>query len=92
MIDAVLADDGLDAVATLTAEAAGASVAIVLPAVGAAVGSDGEPIGAVVLLDDGRPPAAGSDAVLRLAAVAALALAAPTSSAPSAPTCPTAPT
>jgi hypothetical protein len=36
MVDAVLAGDGLDALATLTAEAAGGSVAIVLPAVGAA--------------------------------------------------------
>ena len=42
----------------------------------AAVGSDGEKVGAVVLLDEGRPPAAGAQAVLRLAAVAALTLAA----------------
>jgi hypothetical protein len=113
MVDAVLAGDGLDAVATLAADAAGGAVAIVLPAVGtafagagaerrlgavrrfvaarlagqpgalppgyvadAAVGSDGGQLGAVVLLDDGRPPATGADAVLRLAAVASLALAA----------------
>jgi hypothetical protein len=113
MVDAVLAGDGLDAVATFTANATGGAVAIVLPAVGAAVagagaerrldavrrfvaarlagqpgalppgyladaavGSDGELLGAVVLLDDGRPPAAGADAALRLAAVASLALAA----------------
>jgi sugar diacid utilization regulator len=113
MVDAVLAGDGLDAVATLTAEAAGGAVAIVLPAVGSAVagagaerrlaavrrfvaarlagqpgalpagyvadalvGSQREKLGAVVLLDDGRPAAAGAQAVLRLAAVAALALAA----------------
>ena len=37
MVDAVLAGDGLDAVAALTAEATGGAVAIVLPAVGAAV-------------------------------------------------------
>ena len=42
----------------------------------AVVGSDGEKVGAVVLLDDGRAPAAGAQAVLRLAAVAALTLAA----------------
>jgi hypothetical protein len=109
--DAVLAGDGLDAVAALTAEATGGTVAIVLPAVGAAVagvggerrlaavrrfvaarlagqpgalpegyaadaaiGSDGEKVGAVVLLDEGRPAAAGAQAVLRLAAVAALNL------------------
>jgi hypothetical protein len=42
----------------------------------AAVGADGERVGAVVLLDDGRPPAPGAEAVLRLAAVATLALAA----------------
>jgi sugar diacid utilization regulator len=42
----------------------------------AAIGSDGEKPGAVVLLDEGRPPAAGAQAVLRLAAVAALNLAA----------------
>ena len=113
MVDAVLAGDGLDAVATLTAEAAGGAVAIVLPAIGSAVagagaerrlaavrrfvaarlagqpgalpagyvadalvGSQQEKLGAVVLLDDGRPAAAGAQAVLRLAAVAALALAA----------------
>ena len=103
MADAVLAGDGLDAVAALTAEATGGTVAIVLPAVGAAaagaggerrlgavrrfvaarlagqpgalpegyvadaaVGSDGEKVGAVVLLDDGRAPAPGAQAVLRL--------------------------
>ena len=97
IVDAVLAGDGLDAVAALTAEATGGTVAIVLPAVGAAVagaggerrlaavrrfvaarlgraaralpagyvadaavGSDGEKVGAVVLLDDGRPPAPGA--------------------------------
>ena len=113
MVDAVLAGDGLDAVATLAAEATGGAVAIVLPAVGAAVAgagaerrlpavrrfvaarlagqpgalppgyladaavaSDGERLGAIVLLDDGRVPVAGAEAVLRLAAVAALALAA----------------
>src|SRR4051794_7704408 len=113
MADAVLAGDGLDAIAVLTAEATGGTVAIVLPAVGAAVagaggdrrlaavrrfvvarlagqpgalpegyvadaavGSDAEKVGAVVLLDDGRPPAAGAQAVLRLAAVAALTVAA----------------
>ena len=111
MADAVLAGDGLDAVAALTAEATGGTVAIVLPAVGAAVagvggerllaavrrfvaarlagqpgalpegyaadaaiGSDGEKVGAVVLLDEGRPAPAGAQAVLRLAAVAALNL------------------
>jgi hypothetical protein len=37
MVDAVLAGDGLDAIADLTAEAAGGTVAIVLPAVGAAI-------------------------------------------------------
>ena len=41
MVDAVLAGDGLDAVATLTAEATGGAVAIVLPAVGAAVAGAG---------------------------------------------------
>jgi PucR family transcriptional regulator, purine catabolism regulatory protein len=113
MADAVLAGDGLDAIAALTAEATGGTVAVVLPAVGAAVagaggerrlgavrrfvaarlagqpgalpegyvadaavGRDGEKVGAVVLLDEGRPPAAGAQAVLRLAAVAALTLAA----------------
>jgi hypothetical protein len=113
MVDAVLGGDGLDAVAALTAEATGGTVAIVLPAIGAAVagaggerrlpavrrfvsarlagqpgalpvgyvadaavGSDGERVGAVVLLDDGRPPVAGAQAVLRLAAVAALTVAA----------------
>jgi hypothetical protein len=113
MADAVLAGDGLDAVAALTAEATGGTVAIVLPAVGAAVagaggdrrlaavrrfvvarlagqpgalpegyvadaavGADAEKVGAVVLPDDGRPPAAGAQAVLRLAAVAALTVAA----------------
>ena len=111
LADAVLAGDGLDAVAALTAEATGGTVAIVLPAVGAAVagaggerrlaavrrfvaarlagqpgalpegyaadaaiGSDGEKVGAVVLLDEGRPAPAGAQAVLRLAAVAALNL------------------
>jgi PucR family transcriptional regulator, purine catabolism regulatory protein len=111
LADAVLAGDGLDAVAALTAEATGGTVAIVLPAVGAAaagvggerrlaavrrfvaarlagqpgalpegyaadaaIGSDGEKVGAVVLLDEGRPAAAGAQAVLRLAAVAALNL------------------
>ena len=111
LADAVLAGDGLDAVAALTAEATGGTVAIVLPAVGAAVagvggerrlaavrrfvaarlagqpgalpegyaadaaiGFDGEKVGAVVLLDEGRPAAAGAQAVLRLAAVAALNL------------------
>lgn len=113
IVDAVLAGDGLDDVAAVAAEATGGTVAIVLPAVGAAiagvgaerrldavrrfvaarlagqpgalppgyladaaVGADGEKVGAVVLLDDGRPPAAGVEAVLRLAAVASLALAA----------------
>jgi sugar diacid utilization regulator len=113
MADAVLAGDGLDAIAALTAEATGGTVAIVLPAVGAAVagaggerrlgavrrfvaarlagqpgalpegyvadaavGRDGEKVGAVVLLGEARPPAAGAQAVLRLAAVAALTLAA----------------
>ena len=43
MADAVAAGDGLDAVAALTAEATGGTVAIVLPAVGAAVaGAGGE--------------------------------------------------
>jgi hypothetical protein len=37
MVDAVLAGDGLDAVATLAADAAGGAVAVVLPSVGAAV-------------------------------------------------------
>ena len=41
MVDAVLAGDGLDAVATLAAEATGGAVAIVLPAVGAAVAGAG---------------------------------------------------
>jgi hypothetical protein len=41
MVDAVLAGDGLDALATLTAEAAGGTVAIVLPAVGAAAAGTG---------------------------------------------------
>jgi sugar diacid utilization regulator len=113
MVDAVLGGDGLDAVAALAAEATGGTVAVVLPAIGAAVagvggerrlaavrrfvvarlagqpgalpegyvadaavGSDGEKVGAVVLLDEGRPPAAGAQAVLRLAAVAALTVAA----------------
>jgi sugar diacid utilization regulator len=113
MADAVLAGNGLDAVAALTAEATGGSVVIVLPAVGvavagaggerrlaavrrfvaarlagqpgalpegyvadAAVQSGGEKVGAVVLLDEGRPAAPGAQAVLRLAAVAALTLAA----------------
>jgi hypothetical protein len=113
MVDAVLAGDGLDAVATLAADAAGGAVAIVLPAVGAAVAgaaaerrlpavrrfvaaqlagqpgalppgyvgeapvrSGAEQLGAVVLLDDGRPPAPTADGVLRLAALAALTSAA----------------
>jgi PucR family transcriptional regulator, purine catabolism regulatory protein len=113
MVDAVLAGDGLDAVATLAADAAGGAVAIVLPAVGAAVAGAGaerrlpavrrfvaaqlagqpgalppgyvgeapvrsgaDQLGAVVLLDDGRPPAPTADGVLRLAAVAALTAAA----------------
>ena len=113
MADAVLAGDGLEAVAALTAEATGGTVAIVLPAVGsavagaggerrlaavrrfvaarlagqpgalpegyvadAAVDSGGVKVGAVVLLDEGRAPAPGAQAVLRLAAVAALTLAA----------------
>jgi PucR family transcriptional regulator, purine catabolism regulatory protein len=43
MVDAVLAGDGLDAVATLAAEAAGGAVAIVLPALGStAAGGGGE--------------------------------------------------
>jgi len=41
MVDAVLAGDGLDALATLTAEAAGGTVAIVLPAVGVAAAGAG---------------------------------------------------
>ena len=41
LADAVLAGDGLDAVAALTAEASGGTVAIVLPAVGAAVAGVG---------------------------------------------------
>ena len=41
MVDAVLAGDGLDALATLTADAAGGTVAIVLPAVGAAAAGMG---------------------------------------------------
>jgi sugar diacid utilization regulator len=113
MADAVLAGDGLEAVAALTAEATGGTVAIVLPAVGsavagaggerrlaavrrfvaarlagqpgalpegyvadAAVDSGGVKVGAVVLLDEGRAPGPGAQAVLRLAAVAALTLAA----------------
>jgi hypothetical protein len=113
MVDAVLAGDGLDAVATLAADAAGGAVAMVLPAVGAAVAGAGaarrlpavrrfvaaqlagqpgalppgyvgeapvrsgaEHLGAVVLLDDGRPPAPTADGVLRLAALAALTAAA----------------
>ena len=113
MVDAVLAGDGLDDIAAVAAEATGGTVAIVLPAVGAAiagvgaerrldavrrfvaarlsgqpgalppgyvadapVGAGGDKVGAVVLLDDGRPPAAGVEAVLRLAALASLALAA----------------
>lgn len=113
MVDAALGGDGLDALATLTAEAAGGAVAIVLPTLGAAVagagagaerrlaavrrfvaarlagqpgalppgyvadaavGSVSEPIGAVVLLDDGRRLAPYADAVLRLAAAATLTL------------------
>src|SRR5690349_16767546 len=42
MVDAVLAGDRLDAVATLAADAAGGTGAIVLPAVGAAVAGPGE--------------------------------------------------
>jgi len=113
MVDAVLAGDGLDAIATLAADAAGGAVAIVLPALGAAgagagaerrlpavrrfvaaqiagqpgalppgyvaeaaVRSGDDHLGAVVLLDDGRPPAPTADGVLRLAAVAALTAAA----------------
>ncbi|MEA2394928.1 MAG: hypothetical protein QOJ82_2819 [Solirubrobacteraceae bacterium] len=113
MVDAVLADDGLDAVATLAAEAAGGTVAIVVPVLGAAAAGAGaidrlpavrhfvaarlagqpgvlppgfvadaeirsgeRPLGAVVLLDDGRPPAPAAQGILRLAAVAALTAAA----------------
>jgi hypothetical protein len=42
----------------------------------APVRSGAEHLGAVVLLDDGRPPAPTADGVLRLAALAALAAAA----------------
>jgi PucR family transcriptional regulator, purine catabolism regulatory protein len=113
LADAVLAGDGLEAVATLTAEAAGGTVAIVLPLLGTAaagpdgarrlpavrqfvaarmggqpgilppgfvaeaeIRSDGRTLGAVVLLDDGRPAAATAPGILRLAAVAALTAAA----------------
>src|SRR5690349_18745852 len=112
MVDAVLAGDGLDAVATLAADATGGAVAIVLPAVGAAVAGPGgqrlaavrryvsaqlagqpspvppgyvaeapvhsgaDQLGAIVLLDGGRPVAPTAEGVLRLAAVAALTAAA----------------
>jgi hypothetical protein len=109
LLDALLAGDGLDAVAALAADAAGGTIAIVLPAAGAAAAGAGaqgrlpavrrfvtaqiagqpgalppgyiaqapvrsgdDHLGAVVLLDDGRPPAPTAEDVLRLAAVAAL--------------------
>jgi sugar diacid utilization regulator len=54
MVDAVLGGDGLEQVAALAAEAAGAPVAIVVPRLDAAAAAGGEPAGREQILEEVR--------------------------------------